>query len=306
LVVIESSTLAVTVLPEVGGKVGQILHKTLGCNLLIAPRKPYRTIPLHGDWLQYDTSGMDDCFPNIARGSYIQGVPAPVKLPDIGEWSHGKWEILSAARDHVMMQRPGVLLPYFAQKRVSLVNESTLEFAYSVENRGTSPLRYMWSAHPLIDVQNEYELVLPSGDLDFRVFPSDGEMHRWPDWNGLDLSQTWISKGMDLKIFVVGLTEGWCELRCQSYTLRFTFDLSTTPVLGIWFNNFGFPAEGGAPFRCVAVEPCTSPSDLLDELDSTAYPVIPPGATAAWSLRLEVVPATTGPADMLRPDMDRS
>jgi hypothetical protein len=288
---IESSTLAVDVLPAVGGKIGQIRDKLSGREFLVAPRKPYRTIPHGGDWLQYDTSGMDDCFPNIAAGPYPSEPWAATRLPDLGEWTHGCWNVIEADDNRIVLERMGVDLPYFVRKTIRFARDRTLEFSYHVENRGEFPLRYMWSAHPLISVEGRYELKLPPGDLTFRTFPSDGKHHAWPQGEGGDLSHEWISRGKDLKIFISGLTAGWCELRLPEHTLRFTFDVRMTPVVGVWFNNFGFPAEGAGPFRCVAVEPCTSSSDLLDELPASAYPCIPAGGCASWSLGLEIINA---------------
>ena len=69
MLLIQSSLLEVEILPEVG-EVGQIRDRESGYELLITPQKPYRTIPEDGNWTEYDTSGMDDCFPNIAAGPY--------------------------------------------------------------------------------------------------------------------------------------------------------------------------------------------------------------------------------------------
>jgi hypothetical protein len=285
---IESSTLVVDVLPEVGGKIGQIRDKLSGREFLVAPRRPYATVPHDGDWVQYDTSGMDDCFPNIAAGPYPAEPWAATQLPDLGEWTHGCWTVVEAGAAQIVLERAGQALPYFARKTIRFVGERTLELAYRVENRGDSPFPYMWAAHPLIAVEGSYEVKLPPGDLTFRTFPSDGQEHAWPQFESGTLSREWIARGRDLKIFIGGLTEGWCELRLPEYALRFTFDVRVTPFVGVWFNNFGFPAGDAAPFRCVAVEPCTSPSDLLDELPADAYPCIPEGESAAWSLRLEI------------------
>lgn len=290
MVLIESSVLLAEVLPEVGGKVGQIRHKPSQNNLLVPPQKPYRTIPHDGDWLQYDTSGMDDCFPNIAAGRYPDGPWASMQLHDLGEWTHGWWKVAQVRQNEVVMTRSGTVLPYVARKTVRFADESTLEFLYRVENRGEFPIRYMWSAHPLVSVHGQYALKLPPGKLSFRIFASDGEMHTWPLWGSTDLSHDWIPTCTSLKVFIIGLHEGWCELQLPEHTLRFTFDLSSTPIVGIWFNNLGFPAQGDHPFRCIAVEPCTSPSDLLDELPTTAYPTIAAGDTAQWSMRLQVIP----------------
>jgi hypothetical protein len=289
LVLIESSVLLAEILPEVGGKVGQIRHKPSHRDFLVPPQKPYRTIPHDGDWLQYDTSGMDDCFPYIAAGPYPDEAGTAMQLHDLGEWTHGRWEVVQVRQNEVVMARSGTVLPYSARKAVRFANESTLEFSYRVENRGKFPIRYMWSAHPLASVPGLYALKLPPGKLNFRLFPSDGKLHTWPFLVDTDLSRDWIPPGSSMKIFVTGLHEGWCELQLPEHTLRFTFDRSATPIVGIWFNNFGFPA-GGNPFRCIAVEPCTSPSDLLDELDATAYPTIAAGGAAQWAMQLQVIP----------------
>jgi hypothetical protein len=298
LIQIQSSALLVTILPEVGGKIGQIRDTRSGCDMLIAPRRPWRTIPLQGDWLEHDTSGMDDCFPNVAQGFYPQESQTEPKsesnsrpaihLPDLGEWTHGVWEIIEADPARVVMHRSGSALPYVATKTVRFVDEQSLEFSYYVENRGTAPIRYLWSAHPLISVPDAFELELPPASLAFRVFPSDGELRPWPAFQGTHLSREWIPRGANLKVFITGLPQGWCALRLPSHSLRFAFDLESVPVLGIWFNNYGFPAASEHAFRCIALEPCTSPSDLLDELDPSAYPVLSPGQSAQWWLRLDI------------------
>lgn len=289
MVRIESSLLVVDVLPEVGGKISQIRCKATGHDLLVPPQRPYRTIPPDGDWLKHDTSGMDDCFPNVAAGAYPEPPWAPVWLPDLGEWTHTAWKFTKVEGKEVAMQAEGHALPYSAVKSVRFVDEQTLEFSYCVENHGPTSIRYLWSAHPLIAVEGPFRIELPHGNLKFQVFPPREEgAHPWPLFDGADLSHQWVEDGTTLKIFVTGLTAGSCSLHLPEHTLRFTFDLHDLPAVGIWFNNFGFPREGGAPFRCIAIEPCTSPSDLLDGLEATAYPRISPGASVQWSMRLTV------------------
>jgi galactose mutarotase-like enzyme len=172
---------------------------------------------------------------------------------------------------------------------VRLLDQRSLEFSYTVENQGAAPIRYVWSAHPLISVPASFVVEVPPGNLTFRTFPHDGRVRRWPMYQGADLSRSWIPQGTNLKVFISGMTEGWCALHLPSHSLRFTFDLESVPVLGLWYNNCGFPA-GEDAFRCIAVEPCTSPSDLLDELAPSEYPVLRSGELAQWSLGLEIAP----------------
>ena len=67
---LESPKLSIEILPEVGGKISQIALKPEGKQLLIPSQRPYVTIPPSGSWMDYDMSGIDDCFPTIASGVY--------------------------------------------------------------------------------------------------------------------------------------------------------------------------------------------------------------------------------------------
>lgn len=287
---IESSDLVVEILPDVGGKIAQIRNKVSGREYFVPPQRPYRTIPVEGDWLQHDTSGMDDCFPNVAAGQYPDAPWSSLRLPDLGEWTHGAWKVIALDKRAVTMKRSGTPLPYTAIKTTRFLSERTLESTYLVHNHGEAPIRYLWSAHPLISVEGEYEVILPPGKPHLRTFPSDGGSYSWPMWKGTDLSRKGLPSGKTLKVFVSGLSEGWCVLRQPTNSLRLTFDLNQLPALGIWFNNYGFPADSEKCFRCIALEPCTSPTDLLDELAPDAYQSIPTGGSVHWSLQMEISP----------------
>jgi hypothetical protein len=288
--VIESSVLQVYIRPEVGGKIAQIVDLRSGETLLVPPSKPYATIPPVKCWLDYDVSGMDDCFPNIAPGPYPGGRWAGTPLPDHGEWVYGAWKVDDATKTMIRLQRAGSVLPYSARKTIELVGEDIMRIDYEVVNLSEASFSYLWAAHPLIRVDEQgYRLMLPKGKKEARTL-TEGREFEWPLFDGTDLSATWIAAGQTLKLFILNLTEGWCELELSHCTLRFEFDLVTTPKLGIWLNNFGFPARPQEVFRCIAIEPCTSASDRLDDLAANVYPTIPAGHTAAWGFTLKVGP----------------
>lgn len=301
-IAIESSALQVYVRPEVGGKIAQIVDIRSGEALLVPPSKPYAEIPVDKCWLDYDLSGMDDCFPNIAPGAYPGGRWAGTPLPDHGEWVYGAWKVDAATNRTVHLTRcslarcgeagrsAGFVLPYSVRKTIALIGEDTIRIDYEVINLSDASFRYLWAAHPLIRVdEGGYRLRLPPGKKEARTLTTSREFE-WPLFEGIDLSTTWIAAGQMLKLFILNLSEGWCELELRHCTLRFEFDLATIPRLGIWLNNFGFPAKPREAFRCVALEPCTSASDGLDDLTADMYPAIPAGQTAAWSFTLKVGP----------------
>jgi hypothetical protein len=286
MITLQSSMLRIDVLPEVGGKISQIQDKRSHRELLIPAQKPYQPIPWGDQWMDYDTSGIDDCFPNIAPGPYPFAPWEGLPLPQLGEWVYGSWDVESTSKRQVTLNRAGVLLPYRARKIVGLADDQTLEVQYAVENLSAYTLRYIWCAHSLFVADQAFRLTLPDGDLSFRVFPADGARYQWPTFHSVDLSCQWIPCGSTLKIFVSGLSEGWCELWLGDYRLHMSFDLTATPFLGLWFNHYGFPQN--RPFRCIAIEPCTAPSDLLDELGPDAYPLLEPGSLNQWWFKLRV------------------
>jgi hypothetical protein len=285
--VLRSSRLEVTLLPGIGGKVRQIVDRKTGDPLLVSPTKPYQQIQVGNPWTDYDTSGMDDCFPNIEPGSYpfpgLLGEP----LFQMGEWVYGAWDVSQADNETVVLERKGTRFNYLARKTYRLVDSDTLEIQYEVRNLAAAPFRYLWSAHPLFAVKDEFELQLPNDGINFKVFPGPGEFRPWPAYDSGDLSKEWIPRGRTLKTFLIGLRKGQCRLKFPHHTISITFDLKTTPILGVWFNNFGFP-KVGSPFRCIAIEPCTTASDSLEQLEANAYPLMEPHNSNHWWLKIKI------------------
>jgi hypothetical protein len=285
--VLRSAHLEITYLPEIGGKVRQIVDRRTGEPLLVSPTKTYQQIPSGCQWTDYDTSGMDDCFPNIEPGLYPFPGLRGKQLFQMGEWVYGAWDVSQADDETVVLERKGIRFDYLARKTCRLSDSNTLEIQYAVQNLMDIPFRYLWSAHPLFAVRDEFELQLPNKELDFKVFPGPGKYRPWPAYDSTDLSNQWIPRGRTLKTFLSGLKDGQCRLQLPNRTISVTFDLKTTPVLGVWFNNFGFP-KSGIPFRCIAVEPCTSRSDSLEQLETNAYPVLEPRQTNRWWVRIRI------------------
>jgi hypothetical protein len=267
--VLSSADWEVTLLPKVGGKVRQIVKKGTGDTLLVSPSKPYRQLPSDSNWTNFDTSGMDDCFPNIEPGKYPFPLLQGRHLFQRGEWVYGGWEVERAEGDVVTLGRKGTSFDYHARKTYHLIDANTLEVQYSVKNLSDLPFRYLWSAHPLFVVKDQFELRIPKDDVTFTTFPGEGEVYRWPFYASTDLSRQWLPRGDTLKTFRSGLSVGRCNLTFSGHHISITFDLNKAPILGIWFNNFGFP-ENNNPSRCIALEPCTSPSDVLGDLDESS------------------------------------
>ena len=282
--ILRSTALEVTVLPEIGGKIARIRRMPNGQDVLIPPQRALQSLPeTAARWVNYDTSGMDDCFPNVDEGEHPD---FGVRLPQLGEWVYGGWAVAESSPEIVVLERMGRLLPYAAVKRVSFAAPDALRLEYTVRNTGERAFSYLWSAHPLLAVGEEFEISLPGMELEYVTYPRTGGPCHWPYRGAVNFTREWIPRGQTLKLFVTGIAEGWCELHQPQSSIRFTFDPAATPVLGVWFNNFGFPT--GSPFRCIAVEPCTSASDTLHELPANSRRMLAPGESAQWWLTMEI------------------
>lgn len=279
---IHSTVMEVEVLPEVGGKIAQIRDLRDGRNWLIPPQRPLRTLESGTRWMDYDTSGMDDCWPNIEACTYPGPPWKGAPLPQLGDWAYGTWEVTDHSPAHVTLRRDGEILPYRALKTIR-VAESRVEVQYRLGNVGRAPFQYMWAAHPLIAAGPAFRLTVAPGEVRFVTFPPDGRVYTWPDYGSIDLSKEWIPPGKTLKIFLTGLSQGWCGLDTLNGRVEFTFDLTGAPVLGLWFNHRGFPA-GDHAFQCIAVEPCTATTDVLE---AGTDRVLVPGHSVEWSVQLQ-------------------
>ena len=88
--VLENELLAVTILPELGGKVASFCYKPLDFELAAqSPDGSYR-LPeesVHAPFGKYDASGLDDAFPNIDAAVWEYD-GRTLDYPDHGEiWS---------------------------------------------------------------------------------------------------------------------------------------------------------------------------------------------------------------------------
>lgn len=282
---LRSRSLEVEVLPEVGGKIAQIRDLVDNRLWLVPPQIPYRTLVQGTDWTDYDTSGMDDCFPNVDVCRYPSPPWAGAPLPQLGEWVYGSWEVVDHASEAVTMMRTGTRLPYRTLKTVRVADHA-VTVAYRVENLSDSAIEYIWSAHPLLTVGSRFELRLFSSNLSFVTYPPDGSVYQWPLYGHIDLSRDWIDRGRTLKIFLCGMTQGRCELSLDDAVIEFDCDLSPPLFLGVWFNHFGFPANDRPAFRCIAVEPCTSPTDVLGSAARQPHRTLAPRFRTDWSLQM--------------------
>jgi galactose mutarotase-like enzyme len=118
------------------------------------------------EWLwRSDSGGWDECFPTVGP-SPIPGAPAGTPpLPDGGELWSADWT--SSVYEHadgttLTGTAQGTRLPYEFHREVTLVRGApAVRFRYRLRHTGVAPFPWIWSAHPLLNVQPGTTLELP-------------------------------------------------------------------------------------------------------------------------------------------------
>ena len=111
------------------------------------------------------SGGWDECFPTVGP-SPIPGAPAGTPpLPDGGELWSADWT--SSVYEHadgttLTGTAQGTRLPYEFHREVTLVRGApAVRFRYRLRHTGVAPFPWIWSPHPLFNVQPGTTLELP-------------------------------------------------------------------------------------------------------------------------------------------------
>lgn len=296
-----NETLRVTVLPELGGKIANIVYLPDGQDLLWQnPCRPYKRRRFGDHFEDHDFSGFDECLPTIAPCPYPQTPWRGIPLPDHGDAWTQAWEWW-CDEDGLGTRVRGVQLPYVLDRRLSLQLGGTLFLSYRLANESPYPLYLIWSAHPLFAVSPGTRIFLPvvgevyvDSSYSARL-GEPGSKHPWPityDRRGhfTDLSVTppedarWADK-----LYITALHEGWAAFYdpANDHHVLLSFPLDVVPYLGIWLNAGGWPESN--PVYHLALEPCTGYPDRLDVAVTSGTAMnVRSNETAWWELAIRI------------------
>jgi len=297
---LETTAWSALVVPTLGAKVISLIARATGDEWLWRePGRPLRPAVFGAAFGDYDISGWDECFPGIGVGPYPDAPWQGQLIPDHGELWSRPWSY-AVETDGLRMWIEGVNFPYIFERRLTARADGALVVSYTVTNRESAPMRYVWAAHPLFTVRPGMHIVLPEGTNVVVDFSKDDRLggllaqHSWPfthDTRGdrVDLS---VIAGPELgsadKLYAVDLSAGWGMLhdpRTGDY-LALSFDTASIPHLGVWINQGGWPLDAPPSFN-VALEPCHGYPDRLDvACERGAAGVLPPQASSTWSFTL--------------------
>jgi galactose mutarotase-like enzyme len=302
-VALRSAELEVVAVPSIGMKLSN-LRRLNGREWLwrsdqipLAPPRPGASYVATAD-----SGGWDECFPTVGACP-VPGAPAGTPpLPDHGELWSATWS--SSVYEHaegttLVGTTSGLAFPYEFSREITLdKHDPVLRFRYRIRHTGATPFPWIWSSHPLLNVQPGSMLDLP-GMSEVRVDAVHGRedlqpdsVVSWPASIGADASSfTFPANGRwAAKLFGNIGEEGSMTLTDprRGERLRFVVRTSEVPQVGIWINCRGWAPDGRTPYYNLALEPCIGAPDRLDTAVTEWHTaqILSPREERTWALEV--------------------
>jgi len=305
-IALRGATLELTVFPDAGGKILDLVHKPTGFNLLWQnPRVPLQRTHAGAPFDDVWCGGWDELFPTDAPCD-LDGVA----YHDHGDLWIGPWE-WSVERDDgrsavLSMRRYSASLPCLMERWIALDREAAeVAVRYRLRNVGARPQRFVWNVHVAHPVTPGARLHLPATGLVAQP-PYLGRAEgtaggiSWPLCGEHDLSRLPAAESGLTELFVTrDLREGWCAVGhpAVGVALALRFDPAVFPRVWL-FGVYG----GWRGHHVLLTEPSTGePGSLADNVAAGTAATLGAGEV----LETEVVAAVlTGvgaaaPADTL-------
>jgi galactose mutarotase-like enzyme len=251
-----------------------------------------------------DSGGWDECFPTVGPCP-VPGAPAGTPpLPDHGELWSAPWS--SSVYDHaegttLTGSAPGSAFPYDFHREITLdPQDPVVRFRYRVFNRGDAPFPWIWSSHPLLNVQPGSELTL-SGVTQVKLDAvhgrddlSESDVVSWPGAIGgfSDRFSFPETGGWAIKCFGDLTGESTLALTDprKGERLEMIVRAAEVPQVGIWINCRGWAPRGRQPYYNLGLEPCIGAPDRLDAAVNNwkTAQVLEPGEERTWSVEVRL------------------
>jgi galactose mutarotase-like enzyme len=252
-----------------------------------------------------DSGGWDECFPSVGPCPIPGASPGTPPLPDHGELWSAAWT--STVYDSVegttlAGSARGTMLPYEFYREITLdPHEPLVRYRYLLRHTGDAPFPWIWSAHPLLNVQPGSVLTLPDvaqvkvaamhGRQDLR----ENDVVSWPGAIGGYAARFTFPDGGGWAAKLFG-DMGWGgRMRLtdprRGEMLEFVVRREEVPQVGVWINCRGWAPPGRSPYYNLALEPCIGAPDRLDlaALEWNSAQILHPGEERRWSIDVRLL-----------------
>jgi galactose mutarotase-like enzyme len=304
-VALSSPELEVVVVPSIGMKLTNLRRRSgrewlwRSDQIPLAPPRPGASYVETAD-----SGGWDECFPTVGPCPIPGAPPATAPLPDHGELWSAVWT--SSVFDHtggttLTGTTNGVVFPYEFHREITVdSHDPVIRFRYRTRHTGASAFPWIWSSHPLLNVQPGSVLELPGVShvkidaVHGRTDLTAGQVVSWPSAiggasNGFEFPE---DGGWAVKMFGDVGPQGMMTLTDPRRGERLEFVVKPEEVaqVGIWMNCRGWAPPGRTPYYNMALEPCIGAPDRLDEAVEEWHTAqtLQPGEERSWTLEVRL------------------
>ena len=254
-----------------------------------------------------DSGGWDECFPTVGACPVPGTAPGTPQLPDHGElwsapWSSSVYD--SSEGTTLAGSAKGTVFPYQFQRQITLdPHQPVVRFRYLLRHTGDKPFPWIWSAHPLLNVQPGSELTVPGvsqmklAAVHGRTDLQENDVVSWPGAIGGELDRFTFPEngGWALKAFGDLGSDGRMTLTDprRGERLDFVVRRDEVPQVGVWINCLGWAPPGRTPYYNLALEPCVGTPDRLDLAvnEWRTAQTLQPGEERVWSVDVRLIAA---------------
>jgi len=310
--ILTNGQVQLTIIPELGGKIISIQDLSTGREWLWRnPHLPLQPVAYDASFIEkYDTGGLDECFPAILGGEYPDEPWKGAIIPDHGELWCQSWNVHiveeSEKKIILKMSCHGVRFPYYFERNLTFSAESpVLVLDYQVTNLSSFDMPFVWSIHPLMNIEEGMRLLLPFEIKSVRLgagvdgfLGESGSQHTWPvtkraDGQAIDLSLVPASDfGKAYKIYAYPLN-GIAQIETGitdpggKHSFIFRFRPKDITHISLWMNYGAWSGSGSEPYFNLGLEPCIGGTDALQNAkDLGEYGSLPAREAREWTLEL--------------------
>ncbi|KLO24673.1 MULTISPECIES: hypothetical protein [unclassified Marinitoga] len=260
IICLENNFISLKLFPDLGAKIASIFYKPQSFEVLF--RTTEYKLPKYGDPFEnYDTSGIDEMFPNVDKGKYPFEEYFGEILPDHGELWSIPWNCYKK-NNNIHCE---VISPKFNYifKRTIHLEKNKIFLAYSVKNLSNNIFRGFWTFHGLIAIDENSEIILNVKKV-INVHKSKflGNVENicsYPEYNNYRLNKFLPKSSKNTEKFYLIDKVTSAGLTLNNNKLLYTIEFPEIPYLGIWKNEGGFKNQ----FNC-ALEPSNGFYDSLE------------------------------------------
>jgi Aldose 1-epimerase len=309
-IVMQNDAMRVAVVPEIGGKIISLRSRRSGREWLWRnPHLPLKKPPADAtDFGAFDAGGWDEVFPTVNACRVPNSAWGNRTLTDHGELWYRPWKVLdenvasrAVATLSLAVDEPD--LPFRFERTLTLAaGLAPLTANYSVTNKSTMPMPFIWAAHPLLAIEPGDSFLLPegtristTGNVGLKLATNVTEF-AWPilplvSGDLLNLScAPEPSARFAIKLFAENVPGGAIKIANGDETevLCLSLELPHEMHIGLWLNYGAWSGADTPPYYNAGVEPTIFPHDDLNVAALEQAAQLPPGSTLRWVVAVSV------------------